>query len=421
MSVLRHLFLLASYSALAVAVALSLPHTTFALSLEACYGIAALIFLTGVTLHEGVARRWSDDDVRLQLNALAQAGRIRERDVADLARQISQFRSRLTTLADDEHALHKARAERAALNPHVEHLRDEIETAGDLAGKVLRAVPLPETATATATATSVVPLGARRAPLVAHNLGDNHRSPMGDGEVLALLREAVREDQIHVVSQPIVSLPQRKTCFRELFTRLRLPNGEALEAGRYVEIAEREGLITSIDNYQLFRSAQIARESLRRRRRESVFVNLSTHTLQDRTFVSRFVDFLSSNAELAGRVIFEFSIDDLDTVTGPLRRPLDYLAQRGFRYSMDGLRDLSTLDPRRLSEHYIRFVKMPADAFLSQADSELGSVDFNDMRAQLDAAALDLIVSHIESEKTLLRVLDHRVDYGQGHLFGEPG
>jgi len=419
MSILRHLFLLASYSALAIAIALSLPHTTFALSLEACYGIAALVFLTGVTLHEGVARRWSDDDVRLQLNSLAQAGRIRERDVADLARQIGQFKMGLVAQSDAglETAAHEP--ELTALNPHVETLREEIATAGDLAGKVLRAVPLPEPAVAAPA--SMVPLGVRRAPLVAHNLGDNHRSPMGDGEVLALLREAVREDQIHVVTQPIVSLPQRKPCFRELFTRLRLPNGEALEAGRYVEIAEREGLITSIDNYQLFRSAQIAREALRRRRRESVFVNLSTHTLQDRTFVGRFVEFLSSNAELAGRVIFEFSIDDLDTVTGPLRRPLDYLAQRGFRYSMDGLRDLSALQPRRLSEHYIRYVKMPADAFLSQADAELGSVDFNDMRGQLDAAALDLIVSHIESEKTLLRVLDHRVDYGQGHLFGEPG
>lgn len=417
MSILRHIFLLASYSALAVGVALSLPHATLPLSVEACYGIAALVFLTGVSLHEGVARRWSDDDVRLQLTALAQAGRIRERDVADLASQIAQFRARLSVLAEHEEIEAEVLPRAQTLNPHVLNLREEITTAGDLAGKVLRAVPLPEPAAAPA---GLVPLGARRTPLVAHTPDEDRGARMGDGEVVALLREAVREDQIHVVTQPIVSLPQRKVCFRELFTRLRLPDGEALEAGRYVELAEREGLITSIDNYQLFRSAQIAREALRRRRRESLFVNLSTHTLQDRAFVTRFVDFLSSNAELAGRVIFEFSIDDFDLVAGSLRRPLEYLAQRGFRYSVDGVEDLASLEPRRLSEHYVRYAKMPANAFLTQADSELGSVDFNDLRAQLDSAAMDLIVSHIETEETLLRVLDHRVDFGQGHLFGAP-
>ncbi len=418
MSIFRHLFLLASYSALAFGVALSLPHATLPLSVEACYGIAALVFLTGVTLHEGVARRWSDDDVRLQLTALAQAGRIRERDVADLASQIAQFRARLSTLAEHEEIEAEALPRVQALNPHVLNLREEVTTAGDLAGKVLRAVPLPEPSAAAPA--SLVPLGARRTPLVAHTLDEEPGARMGDGEVVALLREAVREDQIHVVTQPIVSLPQRKVCFRELFTRLRLPDGEALDAGRYVELAEREGLITSIDNYQLFRSAQIAREALRRRRRESLFVNLSTHTLQDRAFVTRFVDFLSSNAELAGRVIFEFSVNDFDLVAGSLRRPLEYLAQRGFRYSVDGVEDLASLDPRRLSEHYVRYAKIPADAFLTQADSELGTVDFNDLRAQLDSAAMDLIISHIETEETLLRVLDHKVDFGQGHLFGTP-
>jgi cyclic-di-GMP phosphodiesterase, flagellum assembly factor TipF len=34
--------------------------------------------------------------------------------------------------------------------------------------------------------------------------------------------------------------------------------------------------------------------------------------------------------------------------------------------------------------------------------------------------AIDLIAEKIESERTLLTVLDYGVDYGQGYLFGEP-
>lgn len=424
MPLIRHLLLLVSYVSLATGIVISLPYSTVPISLEACYGLGALVFLMGVALHEGVARRWSDDLIRNQLMTLARAGQIQERDVAALGSQIIQLRDSLSaksaTFGDGEA---DGGSPRGGLNPAVLTLRNEVETAGELAGKVLRAAPLAAARPAGA-GRQPSPLRANRefapAPIAAEQDAELTPQLVKDSEILALVREAVAEDRIHTVSQPIVSLPQRKVCFREQFTRLRLPNGEALEAGRYVQIAEQDGLIASIDNFQLFRAAQVARETIRRRRQEAVFVNLSRTTMQDREFVSRFIEFLSTNVELAGRVVFEFSYPDLDLVTGPLRAPLDYLAQRGFRFSLDGVEDLGVLNPRKLSARHIRFIKVPADLFIRQADTEIGSVDFGDLRAQLDSSAIDLIVSHIETEQTLLRVLDHRVDFGQGHLFGEP-
>jgi cyclic-di-GMP phosphodiesterase, flagellum assembly factor TipF len=38
----------------------------------------------------------------------------------------------------------------------------------------------------------------------------------------------------------------------------------------------------------------------------------------------------------------------------------------------------------------------------------------------LDEQAIDLIVEKIESEQSLLEILDLPVDFGQGYLFGEP-
>ncbi|MEM8915641.1 MAG: EAL domain-containing protein [Pseudomonadota bacterium] len=420
MFVVRHLFLLLSYTGLAFGVALSLPYSTLPITIEAAYGVGALVFLTGFALHESVARKWSDDQLRGQLTALARAGQIHESDIAELTAQISQLRltmfeqertQRAPVMANDDHLAEPD------VNPYVLNLRDEVTTASELAGQVLRAAPLPG---------SLTPGRARPSePLRADSEFSPRRAPMpqeiSEAEIVALVRESVSEDRVHVVTQPIVNLPQRQVCFHEQFTRLKLPNGDALEAGRYVALAEREGFITSIDNFQLFRSAQIARDTLRRRRRQPIFVNLSSYTLRDQDFVTRFVEFLSGNAELAGRIIFEFSIHDLDQLTGPLRKPLDYLAQRGFRYSLDGVTDLSILKPRFLSARFIRFLKVPAEDFLRQADPELGTIDFDDLRDQLDSSAMDLIVSHIETRDTLLRVLDHRVDYAQGHLFGEPG
>ena len=42
------------------------------------------------------------------------------------------------------------------------------------------------------------------------------------------------------------------------------------------------------------------------------------------------------------------------------------------------------------------------------------------LRTDLDRVGVDLIVEKIESEQTLLKLLDHNIDFGQGYLFGEP-
>ena len=423
MPLLRHLLLLLSYSALAAGLAVSLPYSTLPISLEAGYGIAALTFLMGVALHEGVARRWSDDQIRSQLLTLARSGHISEREIADLSARIAQLREIVSDSGDglDEEDDPTFGHPNDSLNPLVLSLRQEVETAGALAGRVLRAAPLGDPIPAAEPTLGRAPLRADPAfAPAAHNAPQETARGINDGEIVALVREAVAEDRIHTVTQPIVRLPQRKVSYREQFTRLRLPDGEALEAGRYIELAGREGLIASIDNFQLFRAAQVAREAIRRRRNEAIFVNLSRHSMKDREFVARFIEFLSANTELAGRIFFEFSAADLDLVTGPLRSPLDYLAQRGFRFSLDGVQDLSAIAPRKLSARHFRFIKVPADLFLRQADLDYGAIEFGDFRAQLDSAAIDLIVSHIETEDTLLRVNDHRVDFGQGHLFGGP-
>ena len=41
-------------------------------------------------------------------------------------------------------------------------------------------------------------------------------------------------------------------------------------------------------------------------------------------------------------------------------------------------------------------------------------------KAALDRNAIDLIVERIESEETLVELLDYNIDLGQGYLFGEP-
>ena len=247
---------------------------------------------------------------------------------------------------------------------------------------------------------------------------------LDDSVVLAALGEALHGDGIDLVVQPIVSLPQRKPRLYECTSRVRAADGTALGAVQYLALAEREGLITAIDNLLLFRCIQLIRATQRRHRTVGFFASLSPHSLRDEAFMAQFVEFMADNTVLAPYLVFEFRMADLPQVLGALRPPLDRLAALGARFSLAGVRQLALLDVDKLARHHIRFLKIEAETLLREVDGAPGggapAVDIRALKAELDRAAIDLIVSRVDSEKMLLDLLDLPIDFGQGLLFGEP-
>ena len=47
-------------------------------------------------------------------------------------------------------------------------------------------------------------------------------------------------------------------------------------------------------------------------------------------------------------------------------------------------------------------------------------INMNSLKGAMDRQAMDLIVEKIETEEMLLELLDLKIDFGQGYLFGEP-
>ena len=158
---------------------------------------------------------------------------------------------------------------------------------------------------------------------------------------------------------------------------------------------------------------QLIRRIHRKSQNLDFFCNISPHTLADQDFFSDFLDFLDSNQELAGHLVFEFAQADFarwsDAGAGLLAR----LAHLGCRISLDQIHDVD-LDPELLAERRVSFVKVEANLLL-EALGQRG-----DLLRALRRREIDLIVEKVEDEGRLLDLLDHEVDFGQGYLFGEP-
>jgi cyclic-di-GMP phosphodiesterase TipF (flagellum assembly factor) len=234
--------------------------------------------------------------------------------------------------------------------------------------------------------------------------------------VLETVRDALKADRIDIYLQPIVSLPQRKHRFYEVFSRVRGADGTQIKPDRYLAIAEREGLIATVDNLLLMRCIQLIRETERRQHHIGFFSNISPATLGDAEFMKQFLHLMAQNQALVPKLVFELGQDDLRAGEAVTMAILSQLAKLGFRFSMDQVTDLDAVNVDALLLHDFRYLKIDCHLLVDPAMRDKVAA----LRKRIEGEPIDLIVEKIETENQLIEILDMGLDFGQGYLFGEP-
>lgn len=236
-----------------------------------------------------------------------------------------------------------------------------------------------------------------------------------DSQLLKVIENALEDNRLDLYIQPIVSLPQRKIRFLEVFSRVRNEVGQLIYPIDYLELAEKSGLIVTLDNLLLFRCIKLIRQLRETDGELSCFINVSCATIVDDKFFPQFVEFIESSTDLSGRLIFEFAQDDVAGAKPEFTKNLATLRGLGLRFSIDRTMRLD-FDFTALADQGFNFVKIPA----SLLKEDPGPIKASDLKEAFDRNNIDLIVDKIENDRVLVDVLDHSVDYGQGFLFGEP-
>jgi cyclic-di-GMP phosphodiesterase TipF (flagellum assembly factor) len=248
-----------------------------------------------------------------------------------------------------------------------------------------------------------------------------------DQNLLAAVRSALEDNRIELHLQPIVALPQRKTVYYEGFTRLRDPSGAVILPSEFLRVAEPSGLVGEIDNLLLLRCVQIARRLLKHDRRIGLFCNLSTTSLGDETFFPQFIAFLRDNKDLASSIIFELTRDSFEKIPMAAERNMGRLFDLGFRFSIDRCETLD-LDLRKLERMGVRYVKIAGDKLVQQL-VEAKTVPVTGLTRQFEPAdvsalfsryGVELIADRVETERTIVEILELDITHAQGNLFGKP-
>ena len=382
-----------SYLATAVIVGFVVHRGGMVADPTAAIAIGVTVLLLGVLLHQGAARSRRDRVLVATISTMEQAQhRIEE--------QVASSRDDITVLAAaTEQAIRKAPQD------DYDNIVAEVRTLETLVRQISDNPEGHEQPPFN------LAVDAASAPVVPEDL---------DGErLLEIIRGALNNNRVDIYLQPVVSLPQRKPCYYETFSRLRDANGALIEPSKYIDAAESAGLITAIDNNLLFRCVQLVRKSQRRKLNFGFFCNISHFTLQDKSFFPEFIEFMQQNTALAENLIFEFAHSDLVKHDRYITSNLGQLGDLGFRFSVDRVEDL-TLDVDELISRRISFVKVSAGTALNTLNNSEQALQFYRVKHALERAGIQLIVEKIEAEEQLVDLLDYGINYGQGYLFGSP-
>lgn len=395
---MRHVLIVSFYLFPAIAIAVLAPIIPV-VGLPG-WGAGLLLVTIASLVHMGLSVRAARNSSERQMEVLAHELAVTRQDLDAAREEISAIREVIDAMPDSGHVV------------------SELKILQGLLGQLSAKTPdkaRGKPAAAKAQAADDVGL-----PAVAESPGTAEPLLLiGDAEVLTIVEQALREDRVDLYLQPIVSLPQRKRQFYECFSRIVDDRGRVIMPEQYIPLAESAGLIAVIDNMLLFRCIQLVRRAVRGQPGLAFFCNISDSSLTDVDFFTDFIEFLAENRKLTPNLLFEFEQEAITNPTYETQVNLQRLQDLGFHFSLDQVRTLD-LDLPHLASLGFKYIKVGAHMLHELARGDDPQLDMGRFKGALDRCAMDLIVEKIETEDMLLDLLDLKIDFGQGYLFGEP-
>jgi sensor c-di-GMP phosphodiesterase-like protein len=234
----------------------------------------------------------------------------------------------------------------------------------------------------------------------------------------ALLRAALRRNEVTLAYQPIVDLRTGNWVGAEALARWHRPNGEWVSPEIFVPIAERHGLITQLTDLVIAVTVEDMARTLRRYPGFFVSVNISATDLRRPGLADQLeaalrrnrLDSSALHIELTEREIID-QPDDTAAIT-ELRR-------RGFKVGTDdfgiGYSSLAYLDA--LEVDYIKIDRsFVANALTSEPRAEV----IHHLIELAHLRHLEIVAEGVERQEQVAYLLSQDVTLGQGWLYGRP-
>jgi PAS domain S-box-containing protein len=227
------------------------------------------------------------------------------------------------------------------------------------------------------------------------------------------IRQAIADDRLVLHAQPIVDIASGQRVQDELLVRMvGEDGGDLIMPNEFLPPAERFGLAPAIDRWVVARAARLARD-------QRVEVNLSAHSLGDKSLTA----FIESELEASGadpsNLVFEITETAAASDLVQAGKLADRLIALGCGFALDdfgtGYGSFTYL--KHLPVGYIKIDMQFVSNLVTDAS------DRQVVKAIVDVARnfeIKTIAEGVETEATLEQLRKLGVDYAQGYHVGRP-
>ncbi len=233
----------------------------------------------------------------------------------------------------------------------------------------------------------------------------------------ALITDALSENRIALLAQPVIAFKGKHNLQLEVMGRLISKEGELVVASKFMPMAVRHGLTASVDSKLVEKILKVM--SVKKDLTEQIAINLSMRSLRDANLMDWMMATLESQPEMARRIVFEFTEFSVIQDTLSLERFITKVRKLGAEFAVDnfGLHSSALEYMQALRPAYI---KLSASFIVDLRNNRENQFFISSVANIAKSLEIKTIVLGVE-DAVLFEVLEKLgVDGYQGYATGIP-
>ena len=237
-------------------------------------------------------------------------------------------------------------------------------------------------------------------------------------ELKTTLAAALASDRLELCLQPIVGLPQRQVRGYEATLRLKGEAGDLQDNADLRRIAAATGLEAEFDRALVERAVQVLRILRARNRDVAAVCVVAGASLGAEAFTAMLESLARSDRSLIGAVTLEIAEAEFRAFDADRLQAMRLLADRGAGFGLGRPASL-TLDAGEATAAGIRQLRLPIDMLLNAARGQAATdIHPADLPEFLRRRGIELMVCDVETEQSVLELLEFAAPLATGPLFG---
>ncbi|MGD9537590.1 MAG: EAL domain-containing protein [Alphaproteobacteria bacterium] len=236
-----------------------------------------------------------------------------------------------------------------------------------------------------------------------------------DMAVTELVQTSLRQKRVCLHFQPVVDARSHEPAFYECLIRILDDEGRIVPAGSFLPIAEKMGLVRSIDRTVL----EMVLTELTEHQGVNLAMNISALSTTDPSWLRLLTSHVKTRPDIARRLLVEITETTVLQDLGETMRFVAALREMGVRVALDDF-GAGYTSFRHLQELNVDMVKIDGSFVKTLAEHANARLFICTLQSFADGLGFKTVAEYVETPEIARLLEGYGVGYLQGWYFGRP-